>query len=79
LYYIASLFAVAVLSGDRRGNAAGAEGSSNAEPESTYNEDMPVEKLLEAELAVEPTTTQYVDSNVSTADAPSPILPSPAR
>lgn len=52
-----------MLSGDRSKNAGG--DNKNAEPESTYNDEMPVERLLEAELAVEPTTTQYVDSSVS--------------
>lgn len=53
----------AVLSGDRSRNAGG--DNKNAEPETTYNEDMPVERLLEAELAVEPSNNQYVDSSVS--------------
>lgn len=52
-----------MLSGDRRQQAAGGDGRST-EPETTYNEDMPVEKLLEAELAVEPTNTEFVDSSV---------------
>jgi len=34
-------------------------------PAVTYNEDMPVDKLLEAEMAVEPSNSQYVDSSVS--------------
>lgn len=51
-----------MLSGDRRATA-GSDGRST-EPETTYNEDMPVEKLLEAELAVEPTNTEFVDSSV---------------
>ena len=53
----------AVLSGDRSRNAGG--DNRNAEPETTFNEDMPVERLLDAELAVEPSNNQYVDSSVS--------------
>lgn len=56
-------YIVAVLSGDRRNTAGG--DSKSYEPESTYNDDMPVERLLEAEMAVEPNNVQYVDSRVS--------------
>ena len=52
-----------MLSGDRSRNAGG--DNRNAEPETTFNEDMPVERLLDAELAVEPSNNQYVDSSVS--------------
>lgn len=58
LYYILP----AVLSSTDRRNTAD---TKNNEPESTYNEDMPVDKLLEAEMAVEPSNSQYVDSSVS--------------
>lgn len=34
------------------------------ESTSSANEDMPVEKILEAELAVEPKTETYVEANV---------------
>uniref|UniRef100_V9KUT8 Retinoic acid receptor RXR n=2 Tax=Callorhinchus milii TaxID=7868 RepID=V9KUT8_CALMI len=37
---------------------------SEVESTSTANEDMPVEKILEAELAVEPKTEMYIDSNL---------------
>lgn len=57
-----------MLSGDKRGNAGG-DNKAN-EPESTFNEDMPVERLLEAEMAVEPPNSQYIDSNVSHLSQP---------
>lgn len=34
------------------------------ESTSSANEDMPVEKILEAELAVEPKTETYIETNV---------------
>lgn len=37
---------------------------AEAEPASSANEDMPVEKILEAELAVEPKTETYVEATV---------------
>ncbi|XP_039723543.1 retinoic acid receptor RXR-alpha [Pteropus medius] len=37
---------------------------AEAEPASSANEDMPVEKILEAELAVEPKTETYVEANM---------------
>ncbi|XP_055255025.1 retinoic acid receptor RXR-alpha isoform X2 [Moschus berezovskii] len=39
-------------------------GESEVESTSSANEDMPVEKILEAELAVEPKTETYVEANV---------------
>uniref|UniRef100_A0A4W2HA36 Retinoic acid receptor RXR n=1 Tax=Bos indicus x Bos taurus TaxID=30522 RepID=A0A4W2HA36_BOBOX len=39
-------------------------GESEVESSSSANEDMPVEKILEAELAVEPKTETYVEANV---------------
>lgn len=39
-------------------------GESEAECSSSANEDMPVEKILEAELAVEPKTETYVEANM---------------
>ncbi|XP_068844222.1 retinoic acid receptor RXR-alpha isoform X3 [Capricornis sumatraensis] len=39
-------------------------GESEVESTSSANEDMPVEKILEAELAVEPKTEAYVEANV---------------
>ena len=62
IYTVSYLLLLAVLSGDRRANAGG---DKTYEPESTYNDDMPVERLLDAEMAVEPINTQYVDSSVS--------------
>lgn len=38
---------------------------SEAEFGSCANEDMPVEKILDAELAVEPKTETYVEANLS--------------
>lgn len=37
---------------------------NEVESTSSANEDMPVEKILEAELAVEPKTETYVDANM---------------
>lgn len=37
---------------------------NEVESTSSANEDMPVEKILEAELAVEPKTETYVEANV---------------
>jgi hypothetical protein len=37
---------------------------SEVESTSSANEDMPVEKILEAELAVEPKTETYVEANM---------------
>ncbi len=39
-------------------------GDSEVESTSSANNDMPVEKILEAELAVEPNTETYVDTPV---------------
>nr|XP_014342749.1 PREDICTED: retinoic acid receptor RXR-gamma-B-like isoform X1 [Latimeria chalumnae] len=38
-------------------------GENEVEPTSSVNDDMPVEKILEAELAVEPKTETYVDAS----------------
>lgn len=55
----------AVLSGDPRTNGSG-DGPRAVEAESsTGHDDMPVERLLEAEVAVEPTNIQPLDSSVS--------------
>lgn len=49
---------------------------NEVESTSSANEDMPVEKILEAELAVEPKTETYVEANVglnpSSVSAPPP-------
>lgn len=37
---------------------------NEVESTSSANEDMPVEKILEAELAVEPKTETYIDANM---------------
>lgn len=37
---------------------------NEVESTSSVNEDMPVEKILEAELAVEPKTETYIETNV---------------
>lgn len=37
---------------------------NEVESTSSANEDMPVEKILEAELAVEPKTETYIETNV---------------
>lgn len=37
---------------------------NEVESTSSANEDMPVEKILEAELAVEPKTETYVEANM---------------
>ena len=60
-----SLFIVAVLSGEMKKDSHSDAGHSMEPESSTFQEDMPVERLLEAELAVEPANTQYVDSSVS--------------
>lgn len=39
-------------------------GESEVESTGSANEDMPVEKILEAELAVEPKTETYVEANM---------------
>lgn len=55
---------------------------AEAEPASSANEDMPVEKILEAELAVEPKTETYVEATVglnpSSVSAP-PVRAPPGR
>uniref|UniRef100_A0A8C5CTF5 Retinoic acid receptor RXR n=1 Tax=Gadus morhua TaxID=8049 RepID=A0A8C5CTF5_GADMO len=38
-------------------------GESEVEPTSSFNEEMPVDKILDAELAVEPKTEMYTDSS----------------
>lgn len=52
-------------------------GENEVESTSSANEDMPVEKILEAELAVEPKTETYVEANVglnpSSVSAPRPL------
>jgi retinoid X receptor alpha len=40
------------------------KGESEAESTVNANSDMPVEKILEAELAVEPKTDTYIDAQV---------------
>ncbi|XP_072345036.1 retinoic acid receptor RXR-alpha-A isoform X1 [Scyliorhinus torazame] len=42
---------------------------NEVESTSSANEDMPVEKIVEAELAVEPKTETYIDSNLSMASS----------
>lgn len=46
---------------------------SEVESTSSANEDMPVEKILEAELAVEPKTETYVEANMGLS--PSSVSP----
>ena len=41
------------------------KGEGEVESTSSANNDMPVEKILEAELAVEPKIDTYVDTQVS--------------
>lgn len=41
------------------------KGEGEVESTSTANSDMPVEKILEAELAVEPKTDTYIDAQVN--------------
>ena len=41
------------------------KGEGEVESTSPANSDMPVEKILEAELAVEPQTDTYIDAQVS--------------
>ena len=53
-----------------------AMGDSEVESTSSANNDMPVEKILEAELAVEPNTETYVDTPVSLTDTLACILKS---
>lgn len=52
-------------------------GENEVESTSSANEDMPVEKILEAELAVEPKTETYVEANVglnpSSVSEPRPL------
>lgn len=38
---------------------------NEVESTSSVNEDMPVEKILEAELAVEPKTETYIETNLA--------------
>ena len=38
-------------------------GENEVEPTSSFNEEMPVDKILDAELAVEPKTEMYTDSS----------------
>ncbi|GCC40671.1 hypothetical protein chiPu_0024820, partial [Chiloscyllium punctatum] len=53
-----------LLSAVQEERQRGKERSDNElEPSSSINDDMPVEKILEAELAVEPKTETYVDSS----------------
>lgn len=59
---------------------------NEVESTSSANEDMPVEKILEAELAVEPKTETYVDANmglnpnsVSATPCPHGLPPGAAR
>lgn len=57
---------------------------NEVESTSSANEDMPVEKILEAELAVEPKTETYVDANMglnpnSVSATPAPTASPQAR
>lgn len=47
------------------------------ESTSSANEDMPVEKILEAELAVEPKTETYVEANMGLNPNSVSVLPGP--
>lgn len=49
---------------------------NEVESTSSANEDMPVEKILEAELAVEPKTETYIEANMGLT--PSSVSPSPS-
>uniref|UniRef100_UPI00398EC2C7 retinoic acid receptor RXR-gamma-A-like isoform X3 n=1 Tax=Pristiophorus japonicus TaxID=55135 RepID=UPI00398EC2C7 len=54
----------------------GKERSDNElEPSSSINDDMPVEKILEAELAVEPKTETYVDASPGNSVCSTDYLP----
>lgn len=44
------------------------KGEGEAESTVNANSDMPVEKILEAEIAVEPKTDTYIDAQVSSMD-----------
>ena len=44
------------------------KGEGDVESTSPANADMPVEKVLEAELAVEPQTDTYIDAQVTKID-----------
>lgn len=50
---------------------------SEVESTSSANEDMPVEKILEAELAVEPKTETYVEANMGLNPSSVSALPAP--
>lgn len=52
-------------------------GEGEAEPTSSANEDMPVEKVLEAELAVEPKTETYVEASVGLSPGSVSAPPTP--
>ena len=56
---------------------------SEVESTSGASEDMPVEKILEAELAVEPKTETYVEANMglnpNSVSAAHPCSPPPTR
>ena len=48
------------------------KGEGEVESTSGANNDMPVEKILEAELAVDPNTDTYIDTQVPTAGDQNP-------
>lgn len=52
-------------------------GEGEVESTSSANEDMPVEKILEAELAVEPKTETYVEASVGLNPSSVSTLPTP--
>lgn len=52
-------------------------GEGEVESTSSANEDMPVEKILEAELAVEPKTETYVEASVGLNPSSVSALPTP--
>lgn len=50
---------------------------NEVESTSSANEDMPVEKILEAELAVEPKTETYIEANMGLTPSSVRHLPQP--
>lgn len=57
-------FILAVLSSEPKSNGQ-SDGTRGADSDNLQDE-MPVERLLEAELAIEPTSSQYIEANINT-------------
>jgi len=58
--YVCACVCVAVQEERQRGKE---RGENEVESTSSFNEDMPVDKILDAELAVEPKTETYSDGS----------------